>query len=46
MAREKDGETMEEVLRRQIFNWLPGVDPEYKSLERLLILSRTDVGLL
>jgi len=42
----KDGDMMEEVLRRQIFNWLPGGAPEYKSLERLSMLSRTDVGLL
>jgi hypothetical protein len=42
----RDGDVMEEVLRRQMFNWLPGGEAEYKSLERFSMLSRTNVGLL
>lgn len=37
---------MEDILRRQIFNWLPGGHTEYKSLQLVQMLSRTDVGLL
>lgn len=42
----EDGDTVEEVLRRQIFNWLPGGAPEHKCLELISKLSRTDVGIL
>jgi hypothetical protein len=42
-----DGDVMEEILRRQIFNWLPGgMATEYQCLQPVQILSRTDVGLL
>ena len=43
-----DAETMEQVRRRQIFNWLPrssGLD-EYTNLNRVQLWSRTDVGIL
>ncbi|THX96300.1 acetyl-CoA synthetase-like protein [Aureobasidium pullulans] len=43
-----DAETMEQVRRRQIFNWLPrssGLD-EYTNLDRVQLWSRTDVGIL
>jgi hypothetical protein len=42
----KDGDVVEEILRRQIFNWLPGGKMQYECLERISMLSRTDVGLL
>lgn len=42
----EDGEIAEEVLRRQIFNWLPGGVAEHKCLELVSKLSRTDVGIL
>ncbi|KAG9243562.1 hypothetical protein BJ878DRAFT_568345 [Calycina marina] len=43
----KDGEVIAEIIRRQIFNWLPGGLPtEHKSLQQVQIVSRADVGLL
>ncbi|CAG8957904.1 hypothetical protein HYFRA_00000245 [Hymenoscyphus fraxineus] len=43
----KSGEVMVEIMRRQIFNWLPGgLSTEYKCLQNVQTISRTDVGLL
>jgi hypothetical protein len=43
----KEGDLMEEFMRRQLFNWLPGGSkPPYKIIENVQTLSRTDVGIL
>jgi len=43
----KDGDVVVEIIRRQIFNWLPGgLAPEYKSLQMVHHVSRADVGIL
>lgn len=43
----RDGEITAEIIRRQIFNWLPGGNAtEYKSLQKIQIVSRADCGLL
>ncbi|KAH7408065.1 hypothetical protein BKA64DRAFT_438716 [Cadophora sp. MPI-SDFR-AT-0126] len=42
-----DGSMMEEVLRRQIFNWLPGgLAGNLKNLESIQKIGRPDLGLL
>lgn len=42
----KDGDTLREIIRRQMFNWLPGgVATEYQSLQNVQSLSRADVGI-
>ena len=40
------GDVMEEVLRRQVFNWLPGGALTWKRLQVVSMISRTDVGIL
>jgi hypothetical protein len=46
-GENKDGDVVEEFMRRQLFNWLPGGSkPPYKILENFKTLSRTDVGIL
>jgi len=43
-----DGDIVEEVARRQIFDWLPdgNSDEDYKILERVMMLSSLRVGIL
>lgn len=40
------GNMMEDILRRQIFNWLPAAPTEYESLETTSVVSRSSLGLL
>jgi hypothetical protein len=41
------GDVMEEILQRQVFNWLHGgMTTEYQCFLPVPILSRTDVGML
>lgn len=42
----EDSDVVEEVLRRQIFNWLPGGATEHKCFKLVSKFSRTDVGIL
>jgi hypothetical protein len=43
----KDGDVVVEIIRRQIFNWLlPALAINYKSLQRVQLVSRADVGIL
>jgi hypothetical protein len=45
--RERNaGDVIEEVLRRQTFNWLPGGALAWKRLQVVSMISRTDVGIL
>jgi acyl-CoA synthetase (AMP-forming)/AMP-acid ligase II len=45
--RERNaGDVMEEVLRRQTFNWLPGGALAWKRLQVVSMISRTYVGIL
>ncbi|KAF4632901.1 hypothetical protein G7Y89_g5223 [Cudoniella acicularis] len=46
-GEQNAGHVMEEVVLRQIFNWLPGGDSlKCKRLEMVSIVSRADVGIL
>lgn len=40
----KDGDMAEDTRSRQVFNWLPPGDTQYKCLERISTLSRADIG--
>ena len=43
----EDGDVVVEIIRRQIFNWLPpSLAIHYKSLQRVHLVSRADVGIL
>jgi acyl carrier protein len=42
----QDAELIDDLLRRQVFNWLPPTRRDFKEIEVIQVTSRSDVGIL